>query len=302
MIRRGSAAISPQLIRIIGRMHFRGVLLVVAALVPSLGWSQATPQDEQCRASALKTCAHHVLQDERHILTSPRYLRPRDLLWLAPIGVATGVAIDYDAHALRSVGHDKQRENTFQNISDVGGVVVPIAGVVAGYAVGAVRKDDYLQQTAVISGEAMIDALILNTGLKYAINRETPSQGDETGRFWPHGTKTWPDGQSMPSGHSLTAWTLAHVVASRYPSWHTKLLVYGLASTVSVSRVIARDHFPSDVLVGGTLGYLIGGYVAHTRGEPSKRLSFSMIDTPNGRGMQLTYNFAHRDSSSVGLQ
>ena len=57
-------------------------------------------------------------------------------------------------------------------------------------------------------------------------------------------------GSPMPSGHSLTAWTFAHVIAERYPSWHTKLLVYGLASTVSVSRVLARDHFPSDVLVG----------------------------------------------------
>jgi membrane-associated phospholipid phosphatase len=139
----------------------------------------------------------------------------------------------------------------------------------------------------------MADSAILNEGLKYAINRETPSQGDETGRFWPHGTRTWPDGQSMPSGHSITAWSFAHVIANRYPSWHTKLLVYGMATTVSVSRVLAREHFPSDVLVGSTLGYLIGGYVAHKRGEVSKKFSFSMVDTANGRGMQLSYNFNH---------
>jgi hypothetical protein len=61
---------------------------------------------------------------------------------------------------------------------------------------------------------------------------------------------------------------------------------------VSVSRVLAREHFPSDVLVGSTLGYLIGGYVVHKRGEVSKAFSFSMVDTPNGHGMQLSYNFA----------
>jgi len=41
----------------------------------------------------------------------------------------------------------------------------------------------------------------------------------------------------------------------------TKAVVYGVASTVSVSRVLARQHFPSDVVVGSTFGYLIGGYV-----------------------------------------
>jgi hypothetical protein len=47
------------------------------------------------------------------------------------------------------------------------------------------------------------------------------------------------------------------------------------------------------VLVGSTLGYLIGGYVVNKRGEPSRSYSFSMVETPNGRGFQLTYNFNH---------
>jgi hypothetical protein len=86
---------------------------------------------------------------------------------------------------------------------------------------------------------------------------------------------------------------MAHVVANRYPSWHTRVVVYGLATAVSASRVMARQHFPSDVLVGSTLGYLIGGYVVNKRGEPSRSYSLSMVDTPNGRGFQLTYNFSH---------
>ncbi len=74
----------------------------------------------------------------------------------------------------------------------------------------------------------MADSAILNEGLKYAINRETPSQGDGTGRFWPHGTRTWPDGQSMPSGHSITAWSFAHVVADRYPGWKGQMFIGNL--------------------------------------------------------------------------
>ncbi|HEY3990380.1 MAG TPA: phosphatase PAP2 family protein [Acidobacteriaceae bacterium] len=273
-------------------MFVRGIVLFLAAVVPAALHAQMQQKGDECMPTQPGVCARHVLQDEAGILTSPLHARPSDLLWLAPFGLATGVAIDYDAHAMRSLGHDTQRENDFLHVSDVG-VYLPVAGVVAGYAAGAWRKDDYLEQTSVIAGEAMLDSLILNEGLKYAIDRETPSQGDETGRFWPHGPKTWPDGQSMPSNHAIITWSFAHVVANRYPGWGTRLAVYGLASTVSVSRVMARQHFPSDVLVGSTLGYLIGGYVANKRGEPSRSYSFSMVDTPNGRGVQLSYNFNH---------
>jgi membrane-associated phospholipid phosphatase len=274
-------------------MLFRGIFLFLAALLPVGLQAQAQPrQQDECELNRFQVCLVHILQDERDIVTSPARVRPSDLLWIAPFGLATGVAIDYDAHALRSLGDHPQREADFRHVSDVG-VYAPIAGVVAGYAAGAMRHDDYLKQTSVIAGEAIADSVILNEGLKYAINRQTPSQGDGTGRFWPHGTKTWPDGQSMPSNHSIIAWSFAHVVAERYPGWKTRLAVYGLATTVSVSRVMAREHFPSDVLVGSTLGYLIGGYVVHKRGEPSRSYSFSMVDTPNGRGVQLSYNFSH---------
>src|SRR5581483_12074673 len=103
-----------------------------------------------------------------------------------------------------------------------------------------------------------------------------------------HGTKTWPDGQSMPSNHSIIAWSFAHAVAARYPGWGTRLAVYGLASTVSVSRVLAREHFPSDVLVGSTFGYLIGGYVLHHRSqEHGTLLDLSTVETPLGSGVQV---------------
>jgi membrane-associated phospholipid phosphatase len=272
-------------------MFFRGIFLLMATLVPLTLQGQVQPSHDECDLNALGVCARHVLQDEKAIFTAPLHARPSDLLWIAPFGIATGVAIDYDAHAMRTLGYHPSQQDTFDQISNAGAVYVPIAGIVGGYAVGAWRKDDYLKQTAVLSAEAILNAQILNLPLKYAINRQTPDQGDGTGRFWPHGTKTWPDGQSMPSGHSLTAWSLAHVVANRYPSWHTRLAVYGLATAVSASRVMARQHFPSDVLVGSTLGYLIGGYVVNKRGEPSRSYSFSMVDTPNGRGFQLSYNF-----------
>jgi membrane-associated phospholipid phosphatase len=272
-------------------MRFLAAVLFIAACLPALALGQS--DQPQCQLSSLKVCAVHVLQDEAGIFASPVRTTPKDLLWIAPFGVATGVALDYDAHAMRSLGVDQQRQNTFETISNVGAFYVPLAASGVGYFIGGSRHNDLLRETAVLSAEAMVDVTILNQGLKYAIDRQDPQQGDYTGRFWPHGPKTWPDGQSMPSEHCMNVWAFAHVVAAQYNGPATKAIVYSLASTVSVSRILARQHFPSDVLVGSVLGYLVGGYVEHYRSREAGYLSLSSVSTPNGHGIQLSYNFAH---------
>ena len=136
-------------------MFLRGFFLLLAALVPLALQAQVRPPDDECEVGAPRVCVRHVLQDEGHILTSPLHVRPSDLLWIVPFGLATGVAIDYDAHAMRSLGYDPQRENDFRRVSDIGAIYLPIGGVVAGYGLGAFRQDDYLKQTAVLAGEAM---------------------------------------------------------------------------------------------------------------------------------------------------
>ena len=216
------------------------------------------------------------------------------MLWVVPFGVGTGVAIEKDPEAMQALGVDPSREDTFRRISDVGGLYIPAAAVTLGFFVGRGKHDEHLQEASILAEEAMADSFILNTGLGYGINRQKPKQGDGTGRFWPNGPKTWPDGQSMPSDHSILVWSFAHAVASEYNGYATKILVYSLATTVSVSRVLAREHFPSDVFVGAGIGYFIGGYVVKRRSSDSSWNNFSIapVQTPNGNGWQLSYNFA----------
>ncbi len=269
------------------------LIVFLLFLLPAFSLRAQNSPTKDCGLSSLQICAVHVVQDEAGIITAPFHLHKENLLWIAPFGIATGIAIDKDAEVIRDLGVDKNREDKFRKVSDYGGLYGPLAATGFGYLVGSTTHDDRLRETAVLAGEAMADSVILNKGLQYAIDRQTPRQGDGTGRFWPHGTKTWPDGQSMPSDHSIVVWSFAHVVASQYSGIATKALVYTLATTVSASRVIAREHFPSDVLVGGALGYVVGGYVVHRRSTDStlNRLSLSAVQTPNGRAMQLSYNF-----------
>lgn len=64
---------------------------------------------------------------------------------------------------------------------------------------------------------------------------------------------------SFPSGHSVTAFALAFVLARAYPRY--AVLFYGLAGLVALSRVYLAKHFPSDVVAGAAVGLLSGWIV-----------------------------------------
>lgn len=236
-------------------------------------------------------CVRHVVEDEKGIVLSPLRAPAYNLLWVLPFGVATGVAVHYDTRAIQDLGVDATREDHFEKVSTYGGLYLPWAASGVGYFVGEKRQDLVLTDTAVLAAEAMADATILDEGLKYALDREGPMLDNAQGKLWPQGISGWPNSPSMPSEHAMNVWSFAHVVAGQYNGIATQAIVYGLASTVSVSRVIARQHFPSDVVVGSTLGWLVGGYVLHHRSrEVGTLLEFSEVQTPLGRGMQLRWN------------
>jgi membrane-associated phospholipid phosphatase len=251
------------------------------------------PDAPQCRLSHLPVCVRQVAQDEVGIVISPLRATTPDLLWILPFGAATGLAVHYDTQAIQNLGVHPNRENDFDKLSTYGGLYLPFGAAATGYAVGSVRHNEYLTETAVLSAEAMADAGILDESLKYALDREYPKLDNARGGLWPHGPKDWPNSPSMPSEHAMNAWAFAHVVAGQYNGIATKAVVYGLAGTVSVSRVIARQHFPSDVVVGSTLGWLIGGYVLHHRSlEHGNLVDISEVHTPLGNGLQLRINLS----------
>jgi hypothetical protein len=93
-------------------------------------------------------------------------------------------------------------------------------------------------------------------------------------------------------GHAAESFALARVIASEYPSKPVQTAAYAFALAISASRVTARQHFPSDVLVGGTLGYLIGGYVVrhHTAEGVDSGFSFvPVVDVATHTGAKLHF-------------
>jgi hypothetical protein len=119
------------------------------------------------------------------------------------------------------------------------------------WVMGHVSHNEHWSETGFLAGEAALNSLVAVEPFKYLLRRARPYQGDGSGSFFHRG------GTSFPSEHAAAAWSVAGVIAHEYPGPFTKIMAYGLASLVSVSRVKANQHFPSDVLVGSLIGNLV---------------------------------------------
>lgn len=188
--------------------------------------------------------------DQREIWTSPARLKLSDMDWLVPLsGITAGLFVtdrDFSEHLSHSPA-TISRYNTLSN-AGVGALVGGAAGM---WLLGHVSHNKHWSETGFLAGEAALNSLVAVEGLKYSLRRARPDQGDGSGSFFRSG------GTSFPSEHSAAAWSIASVIAHEYPGPLTKIAAYSLAALVSISRVKARQHFPSDVLVGSVIGNLV---------------------------------------------
>ncbi len=209
-------------------------------------------------AVSLRGMPVHVLKDQAAIWTSPARLRTRDLKWLLPLAAATGTSLATDHYTMQSVvTHDSsfnQRSVDASNVLTGSFIAAPVAL----YGLGYLKGNEHAKETGLLGGEAILDGLVVEQGLKLITWRERPAQDNARGLFFQ--SRAGVD-SSFPSSHSLLTWSTASVLASEYPSRWAQVGIYSLATGVSLARVMGQQHFPTDVLIGSATGWLIGRYV-----------------------------------------
>jgi len=73
-----------------------------------------------------------------------------------------------------------------------------------------------------------------------------------------------PSSHSFPSGHAASAVAGAYTVGALWPA--ARAVSWGLAALITVSRAYLGVHYPTDLLGGALLGWLIAWLVVgHTR-------------------------------------
>jgi undecaprenyl-diphosphatase len=102
------------------------------------------------------------------------------------------------------------------------------------------------------AGSAAIFGIFVFKTLKRLSHRPRPCQYQS--HCWANVLP--PDQFSFPSGHTMTAFSIALVVSYFYPNLEWPM--YFLAISIGLSRIVLGMHFLSDVLAGAVLGSALG--------------------------------------------
>jgi membrane-associated phospholipid phosphatase len=231
-----------------------------APVQPQTADSAAAPASKDYDNSLGLPALRNFVDDQKAIWTSPFHMKPADADWLLPVGALAGglfaTDTEFEKHLSNSPNHLKYSKD-FGNAG-----LGTFVGVGAGlYVWGRVTHNEHKRETGFLAGEAAVDSLAATYALKYAFQRERPLTDNYRGGFWQ-------GGDSFPSEHAAAAWAIAGVVAHEYPGPLTSILAYGLAAGVSGSRLTAKQHFPSDVLIGSALGWFVSQEVYRHHHDP----------------------------------
>src|ERR1700730_16881899 len=223
-------------------------------------WVDSVKQPEDRENSVGLHLLKNIAQDQKAVWIGPKSVRWVDADWLVPLGGASAAMFATDSTYSRHLSNLPSRIKYSKDVSNYG--IASMIGIGGGlYVWGHLTHDDHKIETGILAGEAAIDTLAPVYAMKYAFGRERPLQDNYRGRFGQGGV-------SFPSEHAAAVWSIASVIAHEYPGPVTSVLVYGLASAVSASRITAKQHFPSDVLVSSAIGWFEGMYVYRKHHDP----------------------------------
>ncbi|MCX6560599.1 MAG: phosphatase PAP2 family protein [Candidatus Aminicenantes bacterium] len=265
---------------------------VSSAFTPSI------PQEPE--SHTLKSLSGDFLKDAGEIWTYPLHIRTRDILPITGLAVLTAFLIRNDEAIRRDILEYRTQHAWVRSVSPV---ITEMGssgawGVAAAFiCVGWLANNDQALETGVLATMAMLESGALVTILKGLAGRQRPLWADgedhwsgPVGFFKRFGSGQYGRYDSFPGGHSITAFSLATVLAMQYREtvW-VPIVAYTMATGVALSRVTEGKHWLSDCVVGGVLGCVISRMVVlnhrsryhilpaagSVHGSPSFTLTFS---------------------------
>jgi membrane-associated phospholipid phosphatase len=173
---------------------------------------------------------------------------------VAASALLAGAALDKPIDRFVKKHQENRVMRTFGNF----GKAMPLV-LVGGAGAALAFGDDRASNIGLISMEAVAASIGLTQVGKYAVGRARP--GAEQGAW------SQVDGNrsnaSFPSGHSAVSFAAVTPFAKEYDApW-----LYGVAALSSAGRVAARQHWVSDTVAGGILGYAVGSWLWQSQRE-----------------------------------
>jgi len=187
--------------------------------------------------------------------------------------VLAGSLFDRPVDRLMAKHQDAGVTRAYGNVGKLTPVVLASA---AGAAV--LLGDARMQNMGIIALESVAGAAALSIATKHVVGRARPSENQGQ---WSRSTDR--SNASFPSNHSTVAFAAITPFAQEYDApW-----LYSVAAIGSMGRTANRQHWVSDVVAGGMLGYAIGSWLWQAqRDDPKSRFTV----TPGSKQIGLAWS------------
>jgi membrane-associated phospholipid phosphatase len=139
-------------------------------------------------------------------------------------------------------------------LNEFGSKKVLLPFTISAWTAGTIFKNEDLSTTAFNSIKALYIGNYLIKGIKHVSGRSRPFVGDGSMQ-WDAFDGTSHPYQSFPSGHTFKAFAVFTPFAEQYSKW-----IYIIPISTGIARMYKNEHWFSDVIVGGGIGYFLGLY------------------------------------------
>lgn len=276
------------------------------SLCQSAHSSQPTAHSIKCESLLSKKYLKSYWNSGLTVLSQPLHYDWKDWTVFGGVAAVTTLAFVYDDEIYDFVDgtFENEKWNTVSKCTDVFGeeyFILPSLALT--YTIGAVGEDCRLKNMSLAALQSFVYAEVASAGLKVLSCRLRPSevnsqqsminsqQSTVNGQTWLGPFKSFKS-TSFPSGHAMRSFALATTVAGFYPEkkW-VGLVSYSLATMTSLGRVVSKEHWASDVIVGAALGYFIGRGVVKFNEKIGNISSVEIQPIATNYGLGVVINF-----------
>jgi membrane-associated phospholipid phosphatase len=271
-----------------GWLVARTLVVFLFAVVPGVGAAQATPPEEMRgpgdhTEAAIPSLAgamsgnYTVSAFPRMLLSNLAALASRRTV--APLMLGGGFTL-----AARALDRDVNDAvaHRIEGIGDIGDAmghrIVFMTGTVGLFVAGQLAPDGRFRRATF----DLAQGFVINSAITAAMKRSVGRQRPDTSNY-----------RSFPSGHTSSFFTVATVLDRHFGS-PVGIPATVVATFVAVSRVEDHEHFLSDVVAGGFIGYIVGRTVTgrlNRIGTGKQPFHVSALAVPRGAGLSLMVSF-----------
>ena len=259
-------------------------LLLITGLFNSLG--------AQNRFSIFLSDISETGNGITNVVSTPLHWEWEDAALLAGTAAVFTILYSNDQYIFNSL--EKNRGRTLESLSDIGIgygeplTVILLTGTVYGY--GLIFNNNWARETAQILTTTLVPAGAIQTVSKISAGRARPYLNLGSKEFEPFRREE--DYYSFVSGHTLVAVATSLVFARRINNYFAKSIFYGMAALGSWSRLYSRNHYASDVFLGGMLAFAASSAAFSWFEKKSRKESkycFNLLPRFNGFDLQINF-------------